>query len=348
MDFNIDYTLPHFNEIYTDVNYNTICSEYPYNVLKRESPTDVNVNYMLFMRFVNYITYGDTYNKEHSSICRKLFNNFENIQKFDDVDSVKLWLRDIDYSPADIPTMKLMLIMKCFEDLNLSHDVAEYCKKYGRESFIKYQYPCKYSTKYVIAMNAVNNSNKFNTNMLGALQLAILPNMRFEYLTGYTLNKTNLDGYMPFKLIQKQFCKKYVPLRKKGLFTLLLNHTPGLIDESNIPYILYNTICRCVVDEEHNHRVVKNLNNNAFCCWFYHTMKYTYGAVKVCYLYGKSDHTQFNYLSSYYNFVYHTIFKLFAETYGYLYSDDDMSITSKQFDDFIYTNEIDTLISNNM
>lgn len=320
MDFDIDYTLPYFNEIYDEIKSNFPYLFYNLQPVKYpcKYPCTIFEKYLEFVQYVRYVVSYDM--KFHDWID---YRRRPCTPRFESLDSVQRWIRNTLNDEYRIPTMKLMLIMKYFEDMDLSRDVACYCKNYGREEFTKFDF----SEEIMDGMYFNEQTKRFEFTIW----------QRFEMLSGYTIDSDN-----SIKLSSKKYYKH----------PSLINKLRSVLkSEPNIPYILYNTICGNVWNEYHmfgndnkfyhsdvyNYYFVRPVHDNVKSC-----MKSLYGSVKFCYLYAKSEKYYSGY-GPYYNFVHDYLFRLFKIYHIYPYSEQYNLLRDKQdfynFDgSFIYKN----------
>lgn len=110
-DFEINYDLPYMMEI-----YNYIHESFP--IFKTDT-SDSLFKYSKLVDFVNYITNNDT----HVDVCLTR-HSIEYKPDFEELDVVKKWMHNTSLTNDSISIMKLMLIMKYFEEINLSKDIS--------------------------------------------------------------------------------------------------------------------------------------------------------------------------------------------------------------------------------
>ena len=325
MDFDIDYTLPYFNEIYDEIKSNFPYLFYNLQPVKYpcKYPCTIFEKYLEFVQYVRYVVSYDM--KFHDWID---YRKRPIIPRFEMLDSVVRWMKNTPNNEYKIPTMKLMLIMKYFEDMDLSRQVSSYCKRYGRSAFTNFETP-----QQIIPDMYFNTDTK-------RFQFTIW--QRFELLSGYSIDNDITFVSDSLKLSNQKYYKHPSLIYKlKSIFK----------SEPNIPYILYNTICRnlyydyCMYgiynkfyhSDLYDYYFARPIHDNVKSC-----MKCLYGPVKLCYLYSTSTHDYSN-DNPYYSFVYQTLFEPFKKHYGYSFNRTDMinavndCNNRTNFDDFIYT-----------
>ena len=312
MDFDIDYTLPYFNEIYDEIKSNFPYLFYNLQPVKYpcKYPCTIFEKYLEFVQYVRYVVSYDM--KFHDWID---YRRRPCTPRFESLDSVQRWIRNTLNDEYRIPTMKLMLIMKYFEDMDLSRDVACYCKNYGREEFTKFDF----SEEIMDGMYFNEQTKRFEFTIW----------QRFEMLSGYSIDNDIAFVSDSLKLSNQKYYKHPSLIYKlKSIFK----------SEPNIPYILYNTICRnlyydyCMYgiynkfyhSDLYDYYFARPIHDNVKSC-----MKCLYGPVKLCYLYSTSTHDYSN-DDPYYSFVYQTLFEPFEKLHTSVGNDNN-------FDDFIYT-----------
>ena len=330
MDFEINYDLPYFKDIYSEIKLNypqffnvnnveinrylvNFKQEYNSYIPNYNVTNDIFETYFNFIYFVKYIVSKDIANNNHNSDGTMYC--VENLKSF------KRWVENTENDKYKIPTMKLMLIMKYFEDIKLSDLISDYCNKEGRQSFTNFEY----SEQLLDGMVFNEQTNRFE----------FTPEQRFKLLTGYYIKSTDSRSKYPIRVSSEQYYKLPVlSLSKlKDMFT----------KNVNIPYILYNNICGNFQKEYNSMLNVQNYDVHSDA--YKSCMKFLYGPVKLCYLYSTSVHDYSN-DNPYYSFVYQTLFEPFKEHYGYPFNKTDMinavndCNNRTNFDDFIYMKEL--------
>lgn len=306
MDFNIDYTLPYFNEIYDEIKSNFPYLFYNLRPVKYpcKYPCTIFEKYLEFVQYVRYVVSYDM--KFHDWID---YRKRPIIPRFEMLDSVLRWMENTPNNEYKIPTMKLMLIMKYFEDMDLSRQVSSYCKRYGRQAFTKFD-----SQQQIIPDMYFNTDTK-------RFEFTIW--QRFEMLSGYSIDNDIAFVSDSLKLSnQKYYQHPSLIYKLKSIFK----------SEPNIPYILYNTICRnlyydyCMYgiynkfyhSDLYDYYYARPIHDNVKSC-----MKCLYGPVKLCYIYAKYD-KDYSCKDPYYDFVYNYLLTTFERYHVYPYNQQNI------------------------
>ena len=286
MDFKLNYDLPYFKDIYDEIKLKNP----QFFDINDVSPNDIFIPYQKFVDFVKFVMLSF---------------------KFHELDSTKQWKNNAPDTIDKFTTMKLMLIMKYFEEIKLSQLVSEYYKNYKREFF--------------------NDLFEYH------------PEKRFALLTGYMINYFDMDSIsIPIKLANydvAENCMLYNGkcMRDSDLERMILKISDHASAEQalmcsldiaekidiNIPYILYNNIY--------------NVLNDTYAI---------YGAVKVCYMYASSEHSYRG--NPYYDFVMVEIYDIYSSYCDYyedywnkLFKFGSLNkyreFQENEFDNFIYS-----------
>ena len=384
MDFQLDYDLPYLDDIYNDVIFNSMykCVDWKYGINDRMfyNKLDVIDAYYKFLIFVQSVVSNDVNIKNY--IFPRFYTKYYELNAkfrlephlpFEQLNSVKKWMRKFSNKEYSIPAMKLMLIMRYFDEYKLPQKISDYCNKHGIEAFSNNKLVYDVTYKQLYSMYGLYR-NDYQCPILLYDTYSALPNLRFELLSGYYLyynNKINPFELSntnvlttTFKSKQTQFDKLISALKHKcrSLFNL---NTANF--DVNIPIILYRNICNnlfCDINtyyigydimvnfSEYLHKLYYYDDSSEFKInpvtidtvdkFYYTPMKYLYSSVNFCHMYAKSEHDTSLY-NPYHDFVNRTLFKPFKEHYGYPFNKTDMinavndCNNRTNFDDFIYT-----------
>ena len=184
-DFKIDYDLPYMMEIYEYIN-----EKFPiFKTDTSHGPT----NYSRFLNYVSYITYNNL-NLKRSTVFKP---------DFEKLSVVKKWINNTPFTIDNVFTMKLMLIMKYIEDMNLSNDISK-------------------------LFHSLPPSE-------------LTPSTTFALLSGCVIDNDIIDQKYPFKIKNNSefnfVCN--VPYDED----IVIKSYPNKDYNFNIPWILYESIC---------------------------------------------------------------------------------------------------------